>query len=169
MAGSTPVLLVDDLRIVARLKLLAANHLPPNQERTPHAYYLFLSLWTCRFSLSLSLPFLSSFTAATKTRSSASSVFLLCTPYSQESMRRKRRRWRWQRPSREKKREDAGAEREESERASKKRERRLGLGTILQVRIGPELVFFFFFFLSFSFLWVACIVKKEGRIQEVTK
>ncbi len=55
MAGSTPVLLVDDLRIVARLKLLAANHLPPNQERTPHAYYLFLSLWSCRFSLSYSL------------------------------------------------------------------------------------------------------------------
>jgi hypothetical protein len=55
VAGSTPVLLVDDLRIVARLKLLAENHLPPNQERTPHAYYLFLSPWSCRFSLSLSL------------------------------------------------------------------------------------------------------------------
>lgn len=39
--------------------------------------------------------------------------------------------------------------RERRERASKKRERRLGLRIILQVGIGPELVFFFF--LSFSF------------------
>jgi hypothetical protein len=39
--------------------------------------------------------------------------------------------------------------RERRERASKKRERRLRLRIILQVRIGPELVFFFF--LSFSF------------------
>jgi hypothetical protein len=41
--------------------------------------------------------------------------------------------------------------RERRERASKKRERRLGLRTILQVRIGPELVSFSFSFYLFLF------------------
>ncbi len=93
---------------------------PPSKPRENATRLLSLpfSLVLPLFSLllSLSLPFLSTFTAATKTYSSASGVFLLCTPYSQESMQRKRRRWRWQRPPREETRR-WGGEREESERA----------------------------------------------------
>lgn len=137
------------------LKLLAANHLPPNQERTPHAYYLFLSLWSCRFSLSLS-PFFHLH------RCNQDSFFSIRCLFSLHSLLTRIH-------AKEKKAMAASVERrnakmrgrERRERASKKRKRRLGLRTILQCVLDLSLFLFLFLFIFFFFM--GCVHCKEGR------